>query len=198
MVVASFEKLELFVQGTVGSSGMLSLARITDTLAEANVTMLEAMLKAGVEIWHGVVSAGNALVIPWGHIVCEKALNAADVVGFRYTCIGDNASPSFMKLAAYMAPEGPSAASNTTSALLVKVLKAIESKDKPLQIEPASSKQPKGKGKNKGDQVKQELAKAAVDAMAVKHEAPTKDAKPVVKPVGKPVIEPPAKKQRAE
>ena len=138
IIAASFEKLELFVQGTVGASGTLSLARVTDTLAEANVAMLEAMLKAGVEIWHSVVPSVSAVVIPWGFIVCEKAVNAEDVFGLRWTCIGDSAPPPFLKLASYMAPDGQGAKANSTAALLAKVLKAMEPKDKPVALAPAS------------------------------------------------------------
>ena len=82
--------------------------------------------------------SGSAVVIPWGYIVCEKACNAEDVVGLRWTCIGDEASPPFLKLASYMAPDGQGAKSNSTAALLAKVLRAIETKDKPVALEPAS------------------------------------------------------------
>ena len=126
VVIASFEKLELFVRGTVGIGGTVSLARVVDTIAEANVATLTAMLQAGCDISRGVQEEGIALLVPWGCIVCEVAQNSDDVCGVRWTCVGDSTNPSFDNLASYMVPaDAQQLKSNNTAALLAKVVAAL-------------------------------------------------------------------------
>ena len=104
----------------------MSLARVVDTIAEANVATMTAMLQAGCEIWRGVQEAGTALLVPWGCIICEVAQNFDDACGVRWTCVGDSTNPSFANLASYMVPaDTQQLKSNNTAALLAKVVAAL-------------------------------------------------------------------------
>ena len=126
VLVAEFEKLETFMRGTIGANGTLSLARITETLAEASIEILTAMLTSGVEIWDGLVEEGHTLLVPWGFIVCETCVNQQDTAGFRFTLIGDEASKGFLNLASYMMPTGgQTLKQNTTGILLKKVVDGL-------------------------------------------------------------------------
>ena len=184
VLLAEFSKLETFAKGTIGSAGTLTLGRITEVISEARVEVLSSMLTARVSIFEATIEPGQALLVPWGYIVCEQCVNQEDTIGFRWTLVGDDASDGFRQLAAYMLPASGGVQGHSTSLLLKKVLDAID-----------HGKNPSYHGA--------EAAKAVKDE-AQKNKATANTANPAAKSKGKSkgsavkpeVVLPPAKKRR--
>ena len=84
LVVADFEQLWKFAKSSCRQGAVITVKRIVDLLSLADKEMIEAMLKAGVTIWHGVVPEKATASVPWGKLVVERAENTADVLGFRW------------------------------------------------------------------------------------------------------------------
>ena len=59
------------------------MAKIVDIFAEADEKMVEAFMKAGIPLVHGVIPEGKGLFVPWGWVAAEKNDSNGDSAGWR-------------------------------------------------------------------------------------------------------------------
>lgn len=119
----------------------VTFASIIDLIAEADVAVLRALKAAKVPVCYSVVERGMVLHVPWGWLLCEKAVGTDIVAGIRWGSYSDTATPGFAELGAMNLPGNKaSVKANSTLAFVSNLFQAFETLAENGQLPNASIK----------------------------------------------------------
>ena len=99
---------------------------LRDAICKGDEKIVESMIHGKVELYKVTQTVGQILRAPWGYLVVEETLNAAECSGVRWLDVFAANTPAFKTMCSFMLPSARMTVKpGSTTALLAKIESAL-------------------------------------------------------------------------
>ena len=124
--IVELSSLNAWVNSRSAAGSSVSMKDLRDAICKGDEKIVESMIDGKVELYKVTQTVGQTLRAPWGYLVVEETLNAAECSGVRWLDVFAANTPAFKTMCRFMLPSARMTVKpGSTTALLAKIESAL-------------------------------------------------------------------------